>query len=141
LNKFINENLRFEANADISIARPVTMGECKYENHTIPAGNNLIFNFICHHRDPKNWIDPNSFNPDRFEMNPGPYMFVPFGFGKRMCVGKKFATHLVKIVTAQLVLDLQFEAPRNHVEKSTLLDKLFFPLTEQIIIEDRDASF
>ncbi|XP_058817241.1 uncharacterized protein LOC131680542 [Topomyia yanbarensis] len=55
------------------------------------------------HRDPKNYKDPLTFNPDRFSPEAGgvqPYRekgcFIPFGDGPRQCLGMRFARMQVK---------------------------------------------
>ena len=43
-------------------------------------------------RNAKYFPDPEKFDPSRFEgAGPGPYTFVPFGGGARMCPGNEFA--------------------------------------------------
>ena len=45
-------------------------------------------------RDPDYWLEPNTFNPERFLQN-GKFVpderVVPFGMGKRICLAKSLA--------------------------------------------------
>ena len=70
----------------------------------IPKGTQIFLNFYSLHMNPKLWKKPEEFRPERFleeerelldtvlhsEMffkNPEAYKFVPFGQGRRRCVG------------------------------------------------------
>ncbi len=47
------------------------------------------------HRDPRNFEDPLRFDPDRFlperEARLPRFAYMPFGGGKRICIGNQFA--------------------------------------------------
>ncbi|MEP5762574.1 MAG: cytochrome P450 [Litoreibacter sp.] len=56
-------------------------------------------------RDPRFFLEPDRFNPDRF-MNAPTWPFfanIPFSAGPRACTGHKFALKEVSIVTAELL--------------------------------------
>ena len=58
------------------------------------------------HRDPANFEDPDTFNPDRWIDAKGkfqyqPYKFIPFSMGPRVCVGESLAkVSLLMFVTS-----------------------------------------
>jgi len=44
------------------------------------------------HHHPALYPDPHAFRPERFlEHSPGTYTFLPFGGGRRRCLGSSFA--------------------------------------------------
>jgi cytochrome P450 len=44
------------------------------------------------HRHPAVWVDPDSFQPERFlDGTADRNAFIPFGAGPRMCIGRDFA--------------------------------------------------
>jgi cytochrome P450 len=45
------------------------------------------------HRDGRWWDAPLSFRPERFtrDARPTPFSYIPFGAGKRACIGRSFA--------------------------------------------------
>lgn len=74
--------------------RPFEVGGWLY-----PEGVALICNAYLLHHDPDVYDDPYSFRPERFlEEPPGTYTFLPFGGGRRRCIGASFAMFEMKVV-------------------------------------------
>lgn len=67
--------------------------EMEVNGHIIPANTNVILANFLLHRDPKTFPDPDTFNPDRFNVSMNqkrhPYSYVPFSAGPRNCIGQK----------------------------------------------------
>lgn len=65
------------------------------------------------HRDPKNFPDPEKFDPDRFNdeniINQNLNAYAPFGIGPRNCIGSRFALMSVKSVLFNMLLNFSFE--------------------------------
>ena len=59
------------------------------------------------HRDPRWWVGPTRFRPDRWlngETDALPrFAFCPFGGGPRVCVGQHFANMEIALVLATLL--------------------------------------
>ncbi|MFB8439742.1 cytochrome P450 [Streptomyces niveus] len=69
----------------------------------LPAGTDVIFSPYAVHRDPSLYPNPDRFDPDRWHPDrpqPPREAFLPFGAGKRMCIGDVFAETEAKVVTA-----------------------------------------
>lgn len=76
--------------------------------------NTIVWAAICRiQRHPDTWADPDTFDPTRFGPKaPRPNVFLPFGAGRRRCLGAAFAGYEMRIVLARLFdsFDLHPEA-------------------------------
>ena len=85
---------------------PVEIGGFRY-----PEGVVLIPNAYLIHHDPDIYPDPYAFRPERFlGESPGTYTWIPFGGGRRRCLGASFAMLEMKIVL-RAVLSRAVPAP------------------------------
>jgi cytochrome P450 len=76
------------------VMEPVEIGGWRYE-----PGVCLIADSYLLHHDPDVYPDPYDFRPERFlDEQPGTYTWIPFGGGRRRCLGASFAMLEMKIV-------------------------------------------
>ena len=72
------------------------------------------------HHNPKEWIDHDTFIPERFDPNSKyfltpsgnkrhPMSFGPFLGGKRICLGKTFAESILKCILPVIFNQVDFE--------------------------------
>ena len=71
------------------------------------------------HRHYGNWRDPEIFDPNRFapenDVAREKFAFMPFGTGKRSCIGATFAMTEAQVILATLVRKVWFETtPATH---------------------------
>ena len=97
LTAFIQETLRRRPvlpNAEPRLVKkPVTIGDWTYEPDVV-----LIANAWLVHHDPDTYPDPFAFRPERFlDEQPGTYTWIPFGGGRRRCLGASFAMLEMKL--------------------------------------------
>ena len=81
--------------------------------YEIPKGTILLTNIHGVHRDPANFSDPDTFNPDRWIDANGkfqyhPYKFIPFSMGPRVCVGESLAKADLLMFAASLFHKFEF---------------------------------
>ncbi len=86
----------------------------------IPKGTTILFNFWRIHLDPRDWKEPNLFNPNRFLDEDGKFVgwdalkcFKPFGEGRRMCLGHALGKMQLLIVTAKLLHRFKLKVPEG----------------------------
>jgi cytochrome P450 len=77
----------------------LVMQEIEVGGWRYPTGVCLVANAYLVHHDPAIYPDPYAFRPERFlEQSPGTYTWIPFGGGRRRCLGAAFATVEMKVV-------------------------------------------
>jgi hypothetical protein len=97
--------------------RPIEIGGRSY-----PAGVGLVPCAYLVHHDPSIYPDPYAFRPERFlDQSPGTYTWIPFGGGRRRCLGSSFAMlEMKQVLRAVLrarklrVASDGFERPRRR---------------------------
>jgi cytochrome P450 len=112
LGATVNESLRHRPvlmNAEPRLVKqPIDLGPVTY-----PAGVALFANGYLMHHDPDIYPDPYAFRPERFlQEPPGTYTWIPFGGGRRRCLGASFALLEMKIVI-RAVLERYAVAPAD----------------------------
>ena len=88
--------------------------------HALPAGVIVVLAILLVHEDPQHYPEPLAFRPERFlEGQPEPYTWIPFGGGRRRCLGASFATLEMKVVLRTLLERVALEAvsPRPERQK------------------------
>jgi hypothetical protein len=76
------------------VKKPIEVGDWRYQ-----PGPCLVANAYLVHHDPEIYDDPYAFRPERFVDNPpGTYTWIPFGGGRRRCLGSSFAMLEMKVV-------------------------------------------
>jgi len=85
--------------------------EIKIAGTVLPKGCVASPSLLLLHRDPKAWIAPHAFRPQRFLNRTAPPrdIFAPFGGGPRICLGRTFALFQIKVVLATLLANFEVE--------------------------------
>jgi len=77
------------------------------DGYLIPKNAQVIPNLYAVHMDPELWDEPERFNPSRFINKAGavekPDYFMPFGVGRRMCLGDVLARHQLFLFFSSLL--------------------------------------
>lgn len=74
----------------------------------VRRGDNIILPIYALHRHHLLWEQPDRFDPDRFEIAPDRYAFLPFGAGPRICIGASFAIQEAVIILATMLARFRF---------------------------------
>jgi len=80
--------------------RPLELSRC-----TVPAGAMAWACVYLAHRNPDAWDEPAAFRPERFlgDTKIQPNQFMPFGGGRRRCIGMAFASLELVVVAAEIL--------------------------------------
>lgn len=105
---FITEVLRMCPVLPLSLPH-VTTCDTNISGEHIPKNTTIIPSLIHASYDPKLWEDPKIFRPERFiDSQTGKYVksnlgFIPFGIGKRMCIGERMAYSNIFIIITRIL--------------------------------------
>ncbi|MDK2409092.1 cytochrome P450 [Aphanizomenon sp. PH219] len=87
---------------------------CEFNGYSIPEGWMVMYDIYKTHEDENIYQNPQSFDPDRFNVERNedkskPFSYIPFGGGIKECLGKEFAKLEMKIFTALLLRGYEWE--------------------------------
>jgi cytochrome P450 len=95
------------------VKQPVTIGGFDY-----PPGVCLAANGYLIHHDPAIYPEPYAFRPERFlDEQPGTYTWIPFGGGRRRCLGASFALLEMKIVIRAVLAQTEPAPDGDRLER------------------------
>jgi cytochrome P450 len=96
------------------LVKPATIGGWDY-----PAGVSLMVTPYMTHHDPEIYPDPFVFKPERFlGVAPGTYTWIPFGGGRRRCLGASFALQEMKVVVPEVLKRFRLEPGSSRPERT-----------------------
>jgi cytochrome P450 len=118
------------------VVKPFEVGGWTYEPGTV-----LICSAQLVHHDPAIYPDPYAFRPDRFlDRKPGTYTWLPFGGGRRRCLGASFALLELRVVLREAFARFTL-APAGARERAR---RRMITITPErggtVIVRDRDPK-
>ncbi|XP_058782406.1 flavonoid 3',5'-hydroxylase 1-like [Vicia villosa] len=119
LEAICKETYRLHPSTPLSVPR-VSSKACQVNGYYIPKDTRLNVNIWAIGRDPNIWDNPLEFNPERFlsaRIDPSGVDFelIPFGAGRRICVGYKMAIVVIEFILGTLIHSFDWKLP-NGVE-------------------------
>ncbi|CAD6207529.1 unnamed protein product [Miscanthus lutarioriparius] len=100
-NKVMNETLR-RATILPWFSRKAAQ-DFSIDGYGIKKGTSVNLDVVSIHHDPSVFVDPERFNPNRFDETLKPYSFLGFGSGPRMCPGMSLAKLEICVFVHHLV--------------------------------------
>nr|QPF77623.1 cytochrome P450 monooxygenase CYP367A1 [Ostrinia furnacalis] len=114
LDMVYKETLRYFSIAAFiqrTVQEEITINDGKI---TLPVGTSLIIPIHSLHRDPKHWEEPLKAKPERFLLENvkkrDPNAFIPFSLGPMDCLGRVFATAMIKTIVVHVIRNMHLEA-------------------------------
>jgi cytochrome P450 len=94
------------------ISRRAVVDE-QLDGYDVPSGTLVCISPYTLHRHPGYWSDPERFDPARFapgrERDRPSHLYLPFGGGPRLCIGRHFALTEAVLVLATVLQSVRLE--------------------------------
>ena len=89
------------------------------DGHRIPRGSSILIPIHAVHHDARYWPNPERFDPTRFLAETGRRWhrsaYLPFGGGRRICIGSSFALMEGTLVAAMMSQRFVYDVAPGHV--------------------------
>ncbi|KAL7245345.1 hypothetical protein ACSBR2_000634 [Camellia fascicularis] len=111
LRCIINETMRMYPAGPLLVPHE-SSEECMVGGFRIPRGTMLLVNILAIQNDPKIWVEPEKFMPERFEgleRSRDGFKLMPFGSGRRSCPGEGLALRVVGLAMGSLIQCFDWE--------------------------------
>lgn len=99
--------------------------------YKIPKRVELVIHIHDIHRDPEQFPNPDTFDPDNFLpercVKRHPFSYIPFSAGPRNCIGQKFAIMEEKTVLASVLRAYKFKSVESVSEIKTVSELILRP--------------
>ncbi|KAJ0961516.1 hypothetical protein J5N97_001689 [Dioscorea zingiberensis] len=122
LQAVCKEALRLHPSTPLSLPH-FSAKSCEVNEYHIPANTRLLINVWAIGRDPDVWVRPLEFYPERFlvgekaaniEPHGTDFELIPFGAGRRVCVGKQAGMIFVQYFLGVLVHAFDWQLPEGE---------------------------
>lgn len=112
--------------------------------YTVPPGWMAAPLIALIHQDPDVYPQPEEFRPERFlgeEAQAANKAWMPFGGGRRYCVGAQLALMEMKVIIREVLVSLDLEAVGEAAEKPRMKHVTFVPARGgKVIVRSRIGS-
>jgi cytochrome P450 len=123
LGYVIDEALRMYP--PIHLGSRIAAADLVFQGYNIPKGTRVLYSIYLTHHMEAYWPEPHVFRPERFaEQRPIPYTYLPFGGGRRNCIGSYFAQIESRVVLARILqqFDLKLLPQNLHPHMGATLE-------------------
>ncbi|XP_065338913.1 methyl farnesoate epoxidase-like [Cloeon dipterum] len=112
LEAIIMETQRLISIAPITVPHRATK-DVEIYGHVVPKDTTVLYSIWSIHMEKEHWKDPENFRPERFLNKSGDAVikdewFMPFGLGKRRCLGEAQAKNSLFLFMAGLLQNFSF---------------------------------
>ena len=110
--------------------------------YDIPKGTDIFINHFALHHDPKEWENPEQFNPERFLEADGtskakPKAWLPFSAGRRACLAEKIAKTEIFMIWVGILQKFKITLPDGETPLMKQRSIPASPYPYKIKIEER----
>lgn len=146
LNAVLKESFRLHPATPLGLPREASQ-PFQLQGYTLPVGTRIFINQWAIHHDPAVYPDPYSFKPERFLEGPeinivgdSQYQLIPFGAGRRNCVGLPMAILVIPLILTHCLHSIDFSLPEGQEAKDLDMSESFgvsAPKTQPLMIYAR----
>jgi cytochrome P450 len=119
IKAIITETMRLYPAGPLSVPHE-SIEDCIVGGYSIPKGTRLLVNVWKIQHDPDIWTDPFEFQLERFltskkeiDVKGLHFELIPFGSGRRMCLGISFALEALLLILASILHQFEIQNPSN----------------------------
>lgn len=125
----MKETMRLHNVSPLLVPR-VAREDVQISGYDIPKGTVVMVNVWTIGRDPKIWDNPNEFCPERFlgeeiEVEGQNFKLMPFGAGKRICVGYPLGLKIIQSSVANLLHGFNWKLPKGMKKEDLDMEEIF----------------
>ncbi|XP_051130117.1 flavonoid 3'-monooxygenase CYP75B137-like isoform X3 [Andrographis paniculata] len=118
LDAVVKETLRLHPAVPLLVPRSPSQSSI-VGGYTIPKNTTVFINVAYIQKDPRFWDNPREFKPERFlggeyDFSGNSFKFLPFGSGRRICVGLPLGERMVMYFLASLVHSFDWKLPNDQ---------------------------
>ncbi|XP_044473795.1 cytochrome P450 71D11-like [Mangifera indica] len=129
LKLVIKETLRLHPAAPLLVPRE-SREPCEINGFNVPAKTKVMINAWAIARDPKYWMEPESFSPERFsdgllDYRGTNFEYIPFGAGRRICPGIIYGLANVEFPLASLLYHFDWKLSDGMREEDLEMEERF----------------
>ncbi|KAH7665212.1 Flavonoid 3'-monooxygenase protein [Dioscorea alata] len=133
LQAIIKETFRLHPPVPLLIPH-IAAEACEVAGYHVPKGATLLVNVWAISRDPKVWSRPLEFDPSRFlpggkyadvDLKGSHFELIPFGSGRRICVGMRLGLRMLTLLLASLVHGFDWALPDGLTPEALNMDVEF----------------
>ncbi|ESR40884.1 Flavonoid 3-monooxygenase [Citrus sinensis] len=129
LQAIVKETMRLHPVAPL-LAPRVAREDCKVAGYDILKNTRVMVNVWAIGRDPTIWEKPNEFRPERFigkeiDVKGHDFQLLPFGSGRRMCIGYGLGLKVVQSTLANLLHGFEWKLPGDMKNEDLNMEDRF----------------
>ncbi|XP_049812226.1 probable cytochrome P450 301a1, mitochondrial [Schistocerca nitens] len=144
LKACVKESMRLRPVA-LGGSRQVVADNLVLSNYRVPKGVDLSMANVVLANSEEHFSRPSDFLPERWlkggesSQTAHPFAFMPFGFGPRTCIGRRFAETEIYTLLARVVRRFRLEFDGEMRWRTTVLHGPVAPLTLKVTEREREV--
>ena len=139
-NAFLHEVLRYVSLIPQGVPHSTTE-PIKLAGYDVPADTSIFINQYAIHKDKRYWKHADEFNIDNFMDDEGkfncPPQFMPFGWGKRQCLGSALARAEMFVMVVKILGEFKLSFPSTGYTMEAYGDIIRRPPNQKIVFTKR----